>query len=88
MTLESYIHIAEMAPLDRAAYLAELSAPELSSYRMYRRRSSTRHRKAAAVASTRSFQLETLRAEAGSPFLNQHTREHLENAIAKLEGQI
>jgi hypothetical protein len=55
---------------------------------MYRRRSSTRHRKAAAVASTRAGQLETLRAEVGSPFLNQHTREHLENAIAKLEGQI
>jgi len=88
MTLDHYIHIAEMAPLDRAAYLAELSAPELSSYRMYRRRSSTRHRKAATVASTRAAQLETLRAEAGSPFLNQHTREHLESAIAKLEGQV
>ena len=88
MDLSQYIIIAEMPVLERAAYLAELSAPELSSYRMYRRRSSTRHRKAAAVASTRAGQLETLRAEAGSPFLNQHTREHLENAIAKLEGQI
>ena len=88
MTLESYIHIAEMAPLDRTAYLAELSAAELSAYRARRRRSSTLHCKAAAVASTRAGQLETLRAEVGNPHLNQHTREHLESAIAKLEGQI
>ena len=86
MTLESYIHIAEMPALERAAYLAELSAPELSAYRMRRRGSSPQHRKAAAVASTRAGQLAVLQAEAGNPFLDAHTREHLENAIAKLGG--
>tara|TARA_R110000824_G_scaffold91003_2_gene221867 strand:+ start:210 stop:485 length:276 start_codon:yes stop_codon:yes gene_type:complete len=91
MTSRQFSILRDTPIRERAACLAELNPTDLSDYRKMLRASTwgtNKQRQLYIINRNRLVQVARLRDELANPSLNESARTSLENAIAKLEGQI